>query len=58
MMLLHSTAPSSTSGAHPHPHQCLPNVKLMVKMPPSELEGLLIFLASLVYTGSAGVHIR
>ena len=37
MMLLHSTASSSTSGAHPHHPQHLPNVKLMVETPPTTL---------------------
>ena len=37
MMLLHSTASSSTSGAHPHQPQRLPNLKLMVKTPPTNL---------------------
>ena len=40
MILLHSTASSSTFGAHPHPPQCLPNLNGT----PKELDEQLLYI--------------
>ena len=40
MMLLHCTALSSTFGAHPHHPERLPNLNLMVRTHPRELDEL------------------